>query len=105
MTLSRTDHWRYCMARLDEAAIETELGRVNGWTRDGISITRTFEFPSFMAAIAFVDGVAEAAENADHHPDIDIRYSKVRLTISTHSAGGLTMKDFRLAADADSLAD
>lgn len=62
------------------------------------AIRRTFELPSFRAAIAFVAYVAELAEAHDHHPDIDIRYKKVTLTLTTHSAGGLTDKDFRLAS-------
>lgn len=93
------------MALLDEAAIEAGLGRLGGWTRDGASIRRTFEFASFMPAISFVNRVAEAAEAADHHPDIDVRYSRVTLVLSTHSAGGLTSKDFELAARIDGLAD
>ncbi|MGH9382410.1 MAG: 4a-hydroxytetrahydrobiopterin dehydratase [Thermoanaerobaculia bacterium] len=62
------------------------------------AIRRTFELPGFRAAIAFVAYVAELAEAHDHHPDIDIRYDKVTLTLSTHSAGGLTDQDFRLAS-------
>ncbi len=58
---------------------------------------RTYKFPSFRASLAFVAFVGEIAEARDHHPDIDIRYSKVKLTLSTHSAGGLTEKDFDLA--------
>ena len=67
----------------------------------GKEITRTYALPSFRAAIAFVNYVAELAEAAGHHPDIDIRYSKVTLTLSTHDAGGLTEKDLELAARID----
>ena len=62
---------------------------------------RVFKFEDFLAAMRFVNKVAELAESAGHHPDIDIRYSKVRLALVTHDAGGLTSKDFDLAAQAD----
>jgi 4a-hydroxytetrahydrobiopterin dehydratase len=68
-----------------------------GWTRTGDVIEKTYDLGGFPAAIAFVRRVAEEAEAADHHPDIDIRYAKVRLALTTHSAGGLTDKDFALA--------
>jgi 4a-hydroxytetrahydrobiopterin dehydratase len=70
---------------------------------DGKALPRTYKFPNFRAAIAFVNFVAELAEAADHHPDIDVRYSKVRLTLSTHSAGGVTEKDFALLREIDHL--
>ena len=69
------------------------------------NIERTVTFASFPAAIAFVNRVAEAAEKANHHPDIDIRWNKVRLALSSHDAGGLTDRDFRLAGVIDSLVD
>jgi len=93
------------MALLDDAAIDARLGQLDGWTRNGGSITRTFRFDSFMPAVSFVNRVAEAAEAADHDPDIDVRYSRVTLTLSTHSAGGLTRKDFDLASRIDGLVD
>ena len=65
---------------------------------------RTFTFEDFRAALRFVNRVGAAAEAAGHHPDIDIRYSRVRLALVTHDAGGLTEKDFSLAAEADKLA-
>ena len=68
-----------------------------GWTLDGESINRTFEFEDFAEAIGFVNRVALAAEKADHHPDIDIRWNKVTLTLSTHSAKALTKRDTDLA--------
>ena len=64
---------------------------------------RTFEFKDFVAAMKFVDIVAEKSESAWHHPDIDIRWNKVRLALCTHSEGGLTEKDFELAAEFDAL--
>ena len=70
-------------------------------TADKESLTRIYKLPNFRAAIAFVTYVAELAEAADHHPDIDIRYSKVTVTLSTHSEGGVTQKDFDLIAQID----
>ena len=70
---------------------------VPGWESNGKEIIRTYKFKDFAEAMAFVNKVAGLAEAADHHPDINIRYNKVRLTLSTHSAGGLTEKDFALA--------
>jgi len=91
------------MPLLSDEQIARELDGVPDWTRDGDAITRTAELDTFLAAVAFVNRVAEAAEEADHHPDIDIRYRKVRLELSTHSAGGLTGKDFALARRIDGL--
>jgi 4a-hydroxytetrahydrobiopterin dehydratase len=87
------------MARLNDAEVRRRLARLPAWARRGQSITRVFELPDFPAAIRFVGRVARIAERRDHHPDIDIRYSKVRLTLSTHSAGGLTGKDFASARE------
>jgi 4a-hydroxytetrahydrobiopterin dehydratase len=74
------------------------------WQLDGETITRTFVFDDFVEAIGFVNKVAIAAEVADHHPDIDIRWNKVTLALSTHSEGALTAKDTALAAKADGYA-
>lgn len=71
------------------------------WTLDGESISRTFSFEDFAEAIGFVNRVALAAEKADHHPDIDIRWNRVALTLSTHSAKALTQRDTDLAATID----
>jgi 4a-hydroxytetrahydrobiopterin dehydratase len=90
--------------KLEEGEVADRMLRLRGWTRDGNAIERTFEFRNFKEAMTFVGRVAEAAEGAQHHPDIDIRYSKVRLALSTHSAGGLTEKDFALAERVDGLA-
>lgn len=83
--------------KLEEAALVSRLAELPGWQRHGDEIRRTVELPSFRAALAFVAYVGELAEAADHHPDIDIRYSRVDLALTTHSAGGLTEKDFDLA--------
>lgn len=87
--------------KLSEAEIERCLTDLPGWARQGDTLRRTYTFASFREAIAFVNAVAEAAEEADHHPDIDIRYRQVTLTLTTHDVGGLTVKDRTLAADAD----
>ncbi len=73
------------------------------WTLSGENLQRTISFNDFREAIAFVNKLADAAEAAAHHPDIMIRYGKVTLTLTTHDAGGLTEKDFEMAAVIDSL--
>jgi len=88
--------------KLSDIEVQRALGTRAGWTRRGNAITRTFEFPTFPDAIGFVNRIAEVAEKMDHHPDVDIRYTKVTCTLSTHSAGGITQKDFKLAEAIDS---
>jgi len=85
------------MPLLSEAEIKGRLARLPGWQRAGNQIQRTWTFADFTGSMAFVNRVAALAEAADHHPDIDIRYSRVTLALSTHSAGGLTERDFDLA--------
>jgi 4a-hydroxytetrahydrobiopterin dehydratase len=85
------------MIPLTETEIRERLAQVAGWERRGQEITRSFSFPDFKGAMAFVNRVATLADAMDHHPDIDIRYSKVTLTLTTHDAGGLTARDFALA--------
>jgi 4a-hydroxytetrahydrobiopterin dehydratase len=85
--------------------LESLMKRVPEWETDNKSIERTFEFDDFTQAIDFVNSVAEIAEEEDHHPDIDIRWNKVRLNLSTHSEGGLTELDFQLARKIDNLAE
>ena len=87
--------------KLSDIEVQRALGARVGWTRRGNAITRTLEFPTFLDAIAFVNRIADAAERMDHHPDIDIRYTKVTCSLSTHSAGGITSKDFKLAEEID----
>lgn len=79
----------------DETA--ARLGRLPGWQLAGHAIQKPFMFESFIDGIRFVDRVATIAEALDHHPDIDIRYRRVTMTLSTHSSGGITEKDFALA--------
>ena len=88
-------------ALLEPEAVQTLLQEVPEWKLEENTISRAFEFASFPLAIAFVNKVAEEAEKANHHPDIDIRWKRVRLTLSTHSAGGLTSADFTLARKLD----
>jgi 4a-hydroxytetrahydrobiopterin dehydratase len=90
--------------RLEQHEREQFVADHGDWTLDGEEISRTFVFADFPEAIAFVTRAAFAAEAADHHPDIDIRWNKVTLTLSTHSEGGLTAKDLDLADTADTLA-
>jgi 4a-hydroxytetrahydrobiopterin dehydratase len=83
--------------KLSETEIESMLQALPSWKREGEKITRTFAFPTFVAAIAFVNTAAQLAEENDHHPDMDIRYSKVKVALTTHDSGGLTELDFLLA--------
>jgi len=87
--------------RLSDIAIQRELGNLTGWSRRGDAITKTFQFRNFLTGIEFVSAIAKAAEAADHHPDIDIRYTKVTCTLSTHSAGGITQMDLDMARKID----
>lgn len=89
--------------KLTDTAVQAALLMRSDWSLQAGMISRTFNFPDFVAAMRFVNAVAEAAEAADHHPDIDIRYNKVTLALTTHDSGGLTEKDFALAALADTL--
>ena len=84
---------------LDDEEIEQRLDELGDWEREGDEILKVFEFDDFPSAIKFVTGVAKLADRYDHHPDIDIRYNKVRIGLSTHSDGGLTSLDFDMAGD------
>ena len=90
--------------RLTDDQIQAELRKLSGWELKDGEITKLFKFSNFKESIAFVNRVGDLAEATDHHPDILILYNKVRLTLSTHSAGGLTQKDFDLARQIDSSA-
>ena len=92
------------MAELTPEQVKGALGAVKGWEKQSAEIQRTYEFKDFAAAMDFVNKVARAAEEANHHPDIDIRWNKVKLALATHSEGGLTQKDFDLAKKVDGLA-
>jgi 4a-hydroxytetrahydrobiopterin dehydratase len=90
--------------RLDEAALASLLAGGTGWTREGDSVTKTFAFKGFKGAVAFVNRVADAANAANHHPDIHIEaYKTVRIVLTTHIAHGLTDADVDLAKTLDGL--
>ena len=91
------------MPKLDAAQIAIAMAAVPQWKQTGDVISRMFQFKDFPAAMKFVNAVAELAEAAWHHPDIDIRWNKVTLALTTHDAGGLTEKDFNLARQFDRL--
>ena len=91
------------MSVLSAEMVQESLGSLPQWKLEGKEIVRHFEFADFVAAIAFVNQVAEKAEKAGHHPDIDIRYNKVRLGLVSHDKGGLTERDMKMAQTIDSL--
>src|SRR3954471_7560977 len=93
----------YDRTKLTAEELQSFLTGHPGWKHEGGMIRRTYEAPTFLAGIAFVSKVAQAAEAADHHPDIDIRWRKVTLALVTHDAGGLTWRDTKVAAEADRL--
>jgi 4a-hydroxytetrahydrobiopterin dehydratase len=90
--------------KLSDPEVQAWLAKYPGWALEQGMIRRTFTFADFRRAMGFVNRIADAAEAADHHPDIDIRYSKVTLALVTHDAGGLTQRDVALAERADDLA-
>jgi 4a-hydroxytetrahydrobiopterin dehydratase len=91
------------MPSLVDAEISAALESLGGWSREGDEIVKTFELGSFAEAIAFVVKVGFLAEHADHHPDIDVRWREVRIALTTHSAHGLTNRDFDLAAEIEGI--
>lgn len=92
------------METLSDDEMRTALAGLPGWEAVGDAITREYRFDGFADAVAFVVRLSFDAEAADHHPDLDIRYSKVRATLSTHSEGGVTAKDLDLARAIDAAA-
>lgn len=90
--------------RIAPEALDRFLREHPSWRVEGEVLSRTFEFEAFAAGIRFVDRLAIEADRVDHHPDIDIRYTKVRVALTTHDAGGLTSRDTTLAARAEALA-
>jgi 4a-hydroxytetrahydrobiopterin dehydratase len=89
------------MARLSEAGIAAKLAGVPGWRRRGNAIERTWTFETFVEAVAFMNRVFVLAEEANHHPDLLNSWTKVRIRFTTHDAGGLTARDFAMAAKVD----
>ena len=90
--------------KLTDTEIESRLTKLNSWVVEGHALARTYTFAGFPDAIAFVVRLAFDAEAADHHPDLTINYKRVRVVWSTHSAGGITEKDFAGAQQADAIA-
>lgn len=93
------------MAKLTDQELEAFLSSHEGWTSRDDAVHKNFAFPGFRAAIAFVNRVAERAETARHHPDIEIHYNHVKISLSTHDAGGVTEKDVAAAAEIDVAAE
>ena len=92
------------MALLSDEDIEARLEELPEWERDGESIKREFKFNDFQGSIDFLVRITPPAEEMNHHPDIGVSWNKVALTLTTHSAGGLTENDFELAKKIDDLA-
>ncbi len=92
------------MARLAEEEITRALQNLPRWNRQGNEITRTFEFADFAEAMAFVNRVAQVAEQANHHPDITINYNRVTLSLVSHDSGGVTERDVNMAANINKVA-
>lgn len=91
------------MALLDDNEIEAKLATLDGWERRGDAIAKAFDRGDFVGSVGFVDSLVAPAEEMGHHPDLEISWSTVTVTISTHSEGGLTAADFELAAKIDAL--
>jgi len=92
------------MAVLSEDEVREALADLPGWSAEGDSIARDLQFPDFRGSVAFVVAVAMEAESVDHHPDLDIRWNKVHVVLSSHSEGGVTEKDLALARHIQHLA-
>ncbi len=91
------------MALLDNSEIETRLADLSGWRRSGEAIVKEFACGDFVGSVAFVDRLVAPAEAMNHHPDLEISWDKVTVSLSSHSAGGLTAADFELAAKIEAL--
>jgi 4a-hydroxytetrahydrobiopterin dehydratase len=90
--------------RLSDSDVQAALSSLPGWERAGDEIVKTFDRPSFPDAVSFVVRIGYLAEQADHHPDLDIRWRKVRVALTTHDAGGLTGRDVDLARKIEEVA-
>jgi len=85
------------LTKLSDLEIKRAMGPLPGWTRKGNVLIKTYEFAKFADGIRFVDRVAELADSMNHHPDIDVRYTRITFSLSTHDVGGITQKDLDLA--------
>jgi 4a-hydroxytetrahydrobiopterin dehydratase len=92
------------MARLSDEEIEERLADLQGWGREGDAIRRTFKLDDFKGSVDFVNRLTPEAEGMNHHPDLEISWNEVTVTITTHSEGGLTANDFELARRIDGVA-
>ena len=90
--------------RISDNELDTMLSELKGWSLERGELVRTFTFRDFLGSMKFVNSVAQAAEEAGHHPDIDIRYSQVKLALMTHDAGGITVNDISMARRINDLA-
>lgn len=91
------------MALLDDNEIQQRLGEREGWERQGDLITRSFDRDDFVGSVKFVDAIVEPAEEMGHHPDLEISWATVKVSITNHAEGGLTEADFELAGRIDAL--
>jgi 4a-hydroxytetrahydrobiopterin dehydratase len=91
------------MSLLSDPEIEERLGSLQGWTREGDAISKTFERGDFVGSVKFVDAIVGPAEEMEHHPDLEVSWDKVKVSITTHAKGGLTDSDFELAEKIDAL--
>jgi 4a-hydroxytetrahydrobiopterin dehydratase len=89
---------------LPDDEIGSRLGELEGWSRDGDSITKTFKNDDFVGSVRFVDALVEPAEDMGHHPDLSLSWDEVTVSITNHAAGGLTENDFELAKRIDGIA-
>jgi 4a-hydroxytetrahydrobiopterin dehydratase len=92
------------MALLSDSEIKAKLAESSGWARSGEAITKEFERGDFVGSVKFASSLVEPAEAMSHHPDLEISWATVKVTISTHSEGGLTAADFELAEQIDAIA-
>jgi len=90
--------------RISDEEITKRLAQLGGWERDGDALAREFEFSNFVGSVDFVNRITPVAEEMNHHPDLAISWNKVKVSLSTHSEGGITENDFQLATKIDSLA-
>jgi 4a-hydroxytetrahydrobiopterin dehydratase len=91
------------MERLSNGEIDSRLSELEGWERDGDAIVKTFKLADFVGSVGFADRIVQPAEDMGHHPDLSISWNEVRVSITTHAAGGLTANDFELARRVDQL--
>ena len=90
--------------RMTDEEVTNQLAQLGGWEREGDSLVREFEFSNFVGSVDFVNRLTPVAEEMNHHPDLAISWNKVKVSLSTHSEGGITENDFKLATKIDSLA-